>query len=103
METSNIIWSVVQLERNKEDDMVYTVHYRADIVDCNCNVGSYGSIGLSPADPKNKIPFEELTEELVIEWVKSTLGKERVDELENSLISQIEYKKNPPSLTGTPW
>ena len=53
------------------------------------------------------IPFEELTEAIVLEWVKTTVGEEKITEIETSmetrLEERIEKKTNPEFLTGTPW
>lgn len=61
----------------------------------------YGSCSFSP-DPSSDeyVPFESLTEELVIGWVQSTLD---VEEIEQSLTAQIEEQKNPKTLKGLAW
>jgi len=46
------------------------------------------------------IPYEDLTEEIIIEWVKESIDLEAI---EKSLEDQIEAQKNPPILTGLPW
>jgi hypothetical protein len=48
------------------------------------------------------IPFEELTEEIVIDWVKEKLGQEGVLEIENRLQKEID-KQKVATLNGTPW
>jgi hypothetical protein len=103
MENINFKWTISQLERNTSDDMVFTVHYRIDANEGDYTADSYGSIGLDPAKPESKIPYEDLTEEVVIGWVIEKLGEETVDQIKDSLSSQIEFKKSPPSTTGVPW
>jgi hypothetical protein len=53
------------------------------------------------------VPFENLTEEIVLEWVKESLGEEKIAEIEASykasLEERITRKANPTFLTGTPW
>jgi monomeric isocitrate dehydrogenase len=53
------------------------------------------------------IPFEQLTEETVIDWVKSKVGEEEISKIETELKERIEKKlvkkANPEFLTGKPW
>jgi hypothetical protein len=45
----------------------------------------------------------DLTEEIVIGWVKDKFGEEKVTEIETALQAQIDEKKQPSSATGLPW
>ena len=52
------------------------------------------------------IPYEDLTEEIVIGWIKETLGESEIYSIEESLARQIEHQKNPPptpQVTPLPW
>ena len=53
------------------------------------------------------VPFEELTEAIVLDWVKTTVGEEKITEIkteaETRLEDRIEKKTNPEFLVGTPW
>lgn len=52
------------------------------------------------------IPYDELTESIVIGWIKETLGESGVNSIEESLAGQIESQKNPPQVpvvTPLPW
>ena len=48
-------------------------------------------------------PFNTLTEEQAIEATKEIMGAEQVAALEQSCLDEIEFKKDPPYITGTPW
>ena len=48
----------------------------------------------------NFIAFESLTEQDVLGWVQSAVGK---DVVEAALAAQIEAQKNPVKLNGLPW
>jgi len=104
-------WKVTNLERNVADGKVYTVHYTvnalSDQVDPNnesggfFSAGAYGSVGL---DGDLSVAFEDLTEEVVVGWVKEALGgDEKVAEIQGSLDSVIAEKVAPTKAAGVPW
>lgn len=99
-----ITWKVANLERTLPSGVVFTVHYTVDAVDGEFSAGAYGSIGVA-GDPAQQgfIPFENLTEATVINWVKEQLGEERLAEIDAALASQIEAQKNPVKESGVPW
>lgn len=51
-------------------------------------------------------PYNDLTEDQVVGWIKDALGENGINSIERNLDAQIEAKKNPP-LTPTvlplPW
>jgi hypothetical protein len=50
------------------------------------------------------IPFADLTEELVVGWVKEALGgQEKVDEIEAALQAQLNEQHAPTTAPGLPW
>jgi hypothetical protein len=64
--------------------------------------GAYGSIGFQR--PDNLIPYNELTEDRVIGWVKEALGgDQKVSEIETALQEQIDNQRAPKTATGVPW
>jgi hypothetical protein len=103
-------WKVANLERNLADGRVGTVHYTvnalSDTVDPSSesggfySAGAYGSVGL---DGDVTTPFEQLTEEVVIGWVKEQFGAEKVAEIEAALQAQIDEKVAPTKAAGVPW
>ena len=99
---AEITWKIAELEREVSDGYVYTIHWRVQAIDGDYSSDAYGSIGLErPAD--ELIDFEDLTEETVIDWTKSSLGEDVVTSLEEDLVSQIELKKSPITAKGLPW
>ena len=103
-------WKIANLERNVADGKVYTVHYTvnalSDTVDPNSesggfySAGAYGSLGF---DGEVTTPFADLTEEVVIGWVKEQIGAEKVAEIEAALQAQIDEKVAPTKAAGVPW
>ena len=97
-------WAVANLERHTAEGIVYTVHYTVSAEDGTYNAGAYGSIGLeAPAEGDTLIPFADLTEEIVIGWVRDNLSEEKVAEVEAALQAQIDEQHAPTKASGTPW
>lgn len=102
MTTTAFTWKIAQLERETSDGYVFTVHYTVDAKDDTYSAGAYGSIGLErPETPM--VPFANLTEDMVIGWVKEKFGDEKVAEIEDALQSQLEEQRRPSKAAGVPW
>ncbi len=91
-------FKIVDLNRSTDGDVVTTVHYTVSKTDGEAVGSSYGSVGVEVSD--TVIPFAELTEATVIDWVKEKLD---LVSLEASLDAQIEAQKAPRVKSGTPW
>jgi hypothetical protein len=89
---------VNQLDRNTDGDIVTTVHWTAIKQDGEFTASSYGSVGVEVGD--TVIPFADLTEAIVVEWLQDKLD---LVELEANLDAQIEALKAPKVATGLPW
>ena len=95
-------WKIAQLERETADGFVFTAHYTVDANDGTYNAGAYGSVGFER--PNNLIPYADLTEEVVVNWVKEALGgQEKVDEIEAALQDQLNQLHAPTKAAGLPW
>ena len=93
-------WKIVSLERKSADGFVTTAHWTCSDVDGEFSGSTYGSIGF---DGELVTPYEQLTEEVVIGWVKSAMGEETVAAHEAAVAAQIEEAKAPAVAVGTPW
>lgn len=104
MTTTVTTWAIANLERHTADGVVYTAHYTVNANDGTYSAGAYGSIGLEQPDPETMIPFADLTEEVVVGWVKEKLGgEEKVAEIEAALQAQLDEQRAPTRAQGTPW
>jgi hypothetical protein len=92
-------WQVVQTNYNTSDKFITTVHYTVSAVDGDYTASTYGTVGYTQEED-NIIPFDSLTPEIVIGWVKESLGQATVEE---ALAAQIEAQQNPVSKSGLPW
>jgi len=100
--TTTFTWAIANLDREIADGFVYTAHYTVNATDGEAySAGAYGSIGFER--PEELIPFDNLTPEIVINWVKEKLGEEQVEKVETALQSQIDEKRAPTKASGTPW
>lgn len=101
-------WKIAQLKRNPSTDLVIEVTYIINFLHEEVSDRKVGVVTLTgdPADPAF-IPYEELTEEIVINWVKDDLGAEAISEIEAEFLAKLEEvlekKNNPEFLMGTPW
>jgi len=93
-------WRVANMDRETADGFVFTVHYTVNAEDGTYSAGAYGSLGLERFD--TLIPFDDLTEEMVIDWVKEKFGDEKVAEIETALQAQLDEKHAPTKASGTP-
>jgi hypothetical protein len=99
---STFTWAVANLERETLDGFVFVAHYTIAANDGTYSSSAYGSIGFER--PENLIPYADLTEELVIGWVKEALGgDEKVAEIEAALQEQLDQQHSPSKAAGVPW
>jgi hypothetical protein len=95
-------WAIANLERETSDGFVFTAHYTVNANDDVYTSGAYGSVGFER--PDNLIPFDDLTQDQVIGWVKEALGgDEKVTEIQAALQQQLDEKRAPSKASGTPW
>ena len=101
-------WTVAQMDAYPDfagnADVVFAVHWRMDGTDGKHSAGVYGAAMLT-LDPEGSFtPYEKLTEDQVIGWVKDALGKEQVVAYEESVANQIDAIVNPPVISPPlPW
>jgi len=93
-------WSVVNMNRLTSDNFVVTVHFSVTATDGDYSANTYGTISYTQKPDESFVPYEELTQEIVVGWCQESLGKDTVEE---SLATQIDALKNPTQVSGTPW
>jgi hypothetical protein len=103
-----IKWVVEQMscypEKDGETDVVFTVHWRVNGSDGPYYGTNYGTQGMTYEAGNPFTPYEDLTQDQVIGWVKDAMGEERVVEIESNVAKQIENQKNPPVVSPPlPW
>ena len=94
-------WAINNLERETADGFVFTAHYTVNAKDDTYNAGAYGSIGFER--PKRLVAFSQLTEQVVVGWVKEALGADKVAQVEAALQDQLDQQRKPTKQAGVPW
>ena len=98
-----VTYTISTLERNTDDGVV-VAHWRATDSDGDHSGSSYGTCGFTPdASADGYVAYDSLTEEVVIGWVKDSMGEEAVTGVEDSIAVQIADSKAPAISVGTPW
>jgi len=98
----------VHPQEEGETNVVYNVHWivtgASDKLDPNLEPYSATNIGTQVvpfSEGGAFIPFEDLTNEIVVEWTKEAMGEEQVASIESSIASQIKDQMHPKSVTLT--
>ena len=93
-------WQVVDMDRLTSDGFVVVVHYNVSATDGTYQTSTYGTTSYTQTPGETYIPYEDLTQPIVVGWVQEALGK---DTVEMSLQGQIDALKNPVQESGLPW
>lgn len=97
-------WTITQLDRKTDDGFVLVAHWQCVDTDGDYSGRVYSTTSFPyNADQPDFIPYDDLTEEVVIGWVKEAIGADTVAATETAVQAQIEAQKNPPVSTGLPW
>jgi len=94
----SVTWKISTLDREVSNGFVTTAHWTATAVDGEHTASAYSTVSWAEGTPA--IPYANLTEATVLEWVWESVDKAAT---EASLAAQIALLKNPVKATGTPW
>lgn len=97
-------WKIEQAERDPVTGFVKVVHYSIDMIDENLKAKAQGSIKFQ-GDPSQDgfVPYDQLTEEEILNWVKNSLGQSKISAIEQKFISQFQQHRHPIHENGLPW
>ena len=97
-------WTISTLEHNTADGGVIVAHWQCTEVDGDYSARSYSTQSFTyDASSPDFIPYADLTEEVVLQWVWDEMGVDEVTRIQESLHSNIEEQKNPTVEDGVPW
>ena len=92
-------WTISTTNYEVSNGFITTAHWTATAVDGDYTASIYSTC--SWADGSPTIPYADVTEAEVLQWVwDSGVSKEAT---EAALAQNIELQKNPVTATGTPW
>jgi hypothetical protein len=92
-------WNISETNYETANGFITTAHWTATATDGDYTASIYSTC--SWADGSPTIPYSDVTESEVLQWVwDSGVSK---DATEAALAQNIELQKNPVTATGTPW
>jgi len=97
-------WTISTMEHNTADGGVIVAHWQCIEVDGDYSARSYSTQSFTyDASSPDFIPYDDLTEAVVLQWVFDAMGTEEVTRIQDSLTANIEEQKNPTTEDGVPW
>jgi len=103
-----ITWQIFDTKRRSSDGLITEVLYGCTIEAEGEIDRKLGTISLT-GDPTTPgfVPFKELTEDVIVGWVKTSLGTAEVTDFENKIKKILEARKEAKELIteerGLPW
>jgi hypothetical protein len=98
-------WQISSLDSTLPDGCVTTAHWRVSKTDGDASASVYGTISLPHKDHNapDFIPYDQLTEAQVVQWVKEEMGGNQVAAHEAAVQAKIDAQVNPSTASGLPW
>ena len=109
---ATITWRVGTMEcyptYQQEKDVVFTVHWDClgseTVSGSTYNSRVYGATGVTYHSGSDFTPYNQLTQDQVLNWVWESLGTDQKTNYENSVQTQINNQINPPVvILPLPW
>ena len=98
-------WKIYDLKRTIADGVVTTITYGCESQLENAISRKIGDLTVTGSvEEANFIPYEELTPEIVLGWVTSTVDTASIETLNSaSIAQQIEAQAAITEVQGVPW
>lgn len=103
-------WKIKSLKKTSGadlSDVIVGTQWQVTAVDEDGNEGKFDGatpFNLSTVNPDNFIAYEDLTEEIVLGWIKSVVVGGYWSHVNEQILKQIELKKNPVvEVSELPW
>ena len=92
-------WTISSVKAKVEQDglqnVIHTIHWRLGKQDGEHYADVYGSKSLAAPSEDNFIPSEDVTLDMVKEWLEASFEAEELEALEANLDAQLDAKINP--------
>lgn len=101
-------WAVTQMSVTRAGDLTnYVVQATWTKTGTNEDgiTGVYTGVTSFAPDPlqPNFVPYDQLTEEMVLGWIQPTIGALAVESMDKAIANQIERKIDPVVVEPLPW
>ena len=103
--TTSLTWTAENLTSETSDDFIIKAYWYLTGRTLNGSVGiatfrMEGPCKFKTSRTGNEIPYENVTQENVVQWVKNTLGADQVEEYERMMHENLIYiHKNTVGIT----
>lgn len=87
-------------------NVVVKISWIKEGIDTDGSRGSYMNVttfDLESVNPDEFIPYDELEEAVVIEWIKSQISEEAMQGIDALIQKIADYNKNPEVNVRLPW
>lgn len=105
--TINYTWKITSLKvknQNELENVVVQTYWEKMGTDENGNQGKFtGATPFSLTTSNNFTPFSELTEEIVLGWIKDIVIGEYEQHVNHQILKAIDLARNPVVETSLPW
>jgi len=95
---SNFIWNI--LEISADNDLITHAKYRVTLKDEDYSVETEGNWWFNGKEVK--VPFDQVTEEMVASWVEQETIKDGINLIKSRLEEQLNVVKNQKTVIA-PW
>lgn len=102
-----ITWKILNLKRQSSDDLVTIITYECNVSKdkfSNRKIDNISIVG--DVSSPDFVPFDDLTEELVLVWLNTELGEKKATieaDLESKIDAGIAKRAARLFKRGTPW
>ena len=98
-------YSNIEFERAYDIEPVKAVEAEAAVLDAEGNVVTPAVEAVEAVEGvlAALVPFADLTEDIVVGWIKDKLGADKVANIEAQLQAQLDEQTAPTKASGVPW
>ena len=110
MTETKVTWKILNLKRQIESGYVYAVDFAINGSNSFHTHSMTATLNLEK--PENLVPYNELTETIILKWIQDKLNAENAKDkvrnpssadLENQMKGIIQEKTHPTLGDGLPW
>ena len=91
------------MDRCAEDGFVECAHWTVTKTVGEHTASQYGTESFSHEEGTTFVPYENLTQDQVKQWLIDRWGVEGMEAKESALEAQLQAQMAPPVLSGVPW